>query len=112
MSELTKFECDVSGEWFGAKNDVVEFEIRRYRHSPFEISKRTVHISLDVLSEYAVSAPTRLEYVGVEEGEVVGASIGYNPYNGDIYYEYEEREGIMLDQYEPFWQFVEEEILY
>lgn len=114
MSELTKFECDVSGDWFGAKNDVVEFEIRRLvRNSPFEISERKVHVSLDVLDDYAVTPPIHLEYVGVKDREVVGASIGYRKSVGDdLYYEYEERGSVMMEKYEPFFQFVEDEIVY
>lgn len=112
MSELTKFECDASGKLFGVKNDVIEFEIRRHVRSSFEMSERTVHISLNVLSDKALNEPHMLKYVGVEEGEVVGASIGYNPTHGSIYHEYEERGNYMIEQYEDFFKFVEDEILY
>lgn len=113
MSELTKFECDVSGEYFGAKNDVIEFEVRRHvRNSPFQVSKRKVHISLEVLTDLALNPPHLLKYVGVKDGEVVGASIGHNPTHSDLYYEYEERGSFMLEGNEAFFQFVEDEILY
>lgn len=113
MSELTKFECDVSGEWFGAKNDVLEFEIRSHiRGSPFEMRERTVHISLEVFDGYDIPAPHRLKYVGVKDREIVGAALGYNPHHGDLYYEYEERNNVMTEKYESFFNFVEEEIMY
>ena len=120
MTERTKYECDVTGELYGAKNagdGVMEVEIRRQR-TPFEISKETVHISMDKLTEEIGHAwPTRMKYIGVKRGEdgekIVGMCNGFHPsYNDDVHYKYEERDSVVIDHYEKFFQYIEEEILY
>lgn len=122
MSERTKYECDVTGELYGAKNagdGVMEFEIRRHRaNSPFNVSKETVHISMDKLIKSIGNAwPQRVEYLGVERGEngeeVVGMCSGFRTgIDEDVHYQYNERGDVVMETYEPFFEFVEEEILY
>lgn len=122
MTKREKYECDVTGELYGAKNagdGVLEFSIRRHRaNSPFEITEETVHVSMDKLSEeVGTSWPKRLRYLGVERGDegemVVGMCNGYRPGMGDdVHYKYEGRDSVVIDHYEPFFEFVEEELLY
>jgi len=122
MTKREKYECDVTGELYGAKNagdGVIEFEIRRHRgNSPFNVSKETVHISMDKLCEEIGNTwPQRVKYLGVERGEdgeeVVGMCNGFKPnLEKDVHYKYEERESVVIDHYEPFFQFVEDEFLY
>lgn len=121
MTKREKYECDVTGEVYGAKNagdGVIEFEVRRHRNSSFEVSKKTVHISMDKLTEeVGHSYPTMLKYIGVvstEDGEkIVGMCSGYRAgIDSDVHYEYDERGSYMTSSYEPFLEFVEREILY
>lgn len=119
MTKREKYECDVTGELFGAKNDVLEFEIRRHRAgSPFNVWKETVHISMEAISEeVGGSWPRRLKYLGVKRGddgeEIVGMCSGYRPrIDEDVHYKYERRDSVVISQHEAFFQFVEEELLY
>lgn len=111
MGEVTLYECDVTGERFGARNDVVEFDVRRHRHSPFATIDRTVHLSMDVLDEIDGSVPSGLEYVGVEDRAIVGACMatGFRPNQSAQWYD---RDSVVIDHYEQFFQFVEREVLY
>lgn len=122
MTKREKYECDVTGEMYGAKNagdGMMEVEIRRRRaNSPFEVSKETVHISMNKLcEEVGNSWPQRVKYLGVERGEeseeVVGICSGFKGGMGEeLRYNYEERDSAIFDHYEPFFKFIEEEILY
>lgn len=119
MAELTKFECDITGEVYGAKNagdGVLEFEIRRHRHSEFEVSKRKIHISNDCLEDcldsHYVSVPTTIEYIGVEKGEVVGGVFPYRNNNNKMVGSYRERGDVTITKYEPFFELLEEEVIY
>jgi len=110
MSEHTVFECDLTGERFGAKNFVVEFEARRHRgQSPFEILSQTIHLSDEALGEFDGLYPSGLEYVGVQDGEVVGAKLIVGSNDGA---QWEPRDSVLLDSYEAFFEFLEEEVLY
>lgn len=119
MSEITVFECDVTGERFGAKNDVYEYELRRRRtNSPFECYSETVHVSdaafedADLKAHYRVPSVVRTEYIGVtkdEEGNerVAGIMIEVN---GTVHWY--ERDHTVVDSHVPFFEFLEEEVLY
>ena len=110
MGELTIFECDVTGERFGARNDVVEFDVRQHRSaSPFEVYTRTIHLSEEALDEFQGMYPRGLEYVGVQDGEVAGAklAVGSNDHT-----QWEPRDSVLLESYEQFFEFLETEVLY
>ncbi|WP_226041234.1 hypothetical protein [Natrinema sp. DC36] len=114
MTVVNLFECNVSGYRFGAKNDVVEFDIIRQRSGyPFETYNETVHISLDVLDENGFMYPSGVEYVAVERDEeseeIVGMKADLGSTGG---HEYFERDSVLIDHYESFFRFVEEEMLY
>lgn len=113
MSEITKFECDVTGEYYGAKNNVMEFEIRKHDAiSPYEIRKETVHIAFHTFQEYDIPYPARIKYLAHEDGEIVGVKMGFIDSENELYYKYKKREHIMTDRLETFMEFVEEHILY
>ena len=123
MGEITKFECDITGELYGALNaddGCYEYELRRYSsHSPFKTIERKVHFSQNALQEEisnrvdfsnafaAIPNDMGVEYIGVEGGKVSGMMIEI----GDCI-QWEKRNGVILDSYEPFFQFLEEEIIY
>lgn len=108
MGELTVYECDLTGRRFGAKNDVLEFEVRRHRHSPFAISTRTVHVDFEAL-DGVPHVPVHLVFVGVEDGYIVGAAVRRGDGGGVPYHE---RDSPVISHYEPFFELVEDEILY
>lgn len=114
MGEITIYECDVTGERYGSLNagkGVLDFEIRRKHKSPFEVNKRDVYISIrKIESAVGYQWPSRIEYIAVEEGEIVGISMGYGS-DSDVY-QYIERDSVLVDQYGPFFKFVENEVLY
>ena len=118
MSEETKFVCDVTGEQYGALNagdGLIDFEIRRHiGGSPFEVSTREVHISIDeVTKEVGYWVPEHIKYVGVKDREIVGASVGFRPgMRGEMTYPYKERGDVTMDKYEDFFKFVEEHVMY
>lgn len=114
MTKLNKFECDATGRTYGAKNDVMELDVRRQKNrSPFEVFTRTVHVGMSVLDEHDVMYPGEMEYVGVEFDDgseaVVGASMEYG---SDSVQQYRSREDIGMGHYEKFFTFLEEEVLY
>jgi hypothetical protein len=109
VSEHTVFECDVTGERFGARNYVAEFDIKSHRStSPFEIITRTIHLSDDALDRFDGMTPSGVEYIGVEDGEVVGAKliVGTNDAAS-----WEDRDSVLLDSYEGFFEYLESEVL-
>lgn len=109
MTHQPVFECDATGARFGAKNDVLEFGIRRHGQSPFEYSEQEAHVSNDRLAELDGMVPSGLEYVGVKDGEIVGVSM--IPGTQRKVPEWIERDDVRVDHYEQFFQFVEEEVL-
>jgi hypothetical protein len=112
MGEVTVFECDVTGDRFGAKNHVLEFDIRRHGSGPFEVRERTVHISVEAtLDVVDGGVPSRIDYVGIEDGEIVGAVIPIG-YGKEKTATWRERDDVVIDSYEEFFQFVEKEVLY
>lgn len=111
MTEQSVFECDATGEQFGARNDVSEFGIKRQtsKHNPFQIHSHTVHISNDKLSEFSF-VPGRVEYLGVNvTGSVIGVKMQVGTNDAA---EWRSREDVVIDQYEEFFQFIEDEVLY
>lgn len=106
MGEQTVFECDVTGERFGARNDVWEVPIRRrWSSSPFEVHEYDVHFCDEALEDSDVPValvPSQVEYVAVEGREVVGIKP-----EGEYY----PRDGVMADHYEPFFEWLESEVL-
>lgn len=77
MTTETIYECHVTGETYRALNFVYEFEVRYHGddQNPFDVRDRTVHVALKALDEHDVEWPIGLEYVGVEDGRVVGAAV-------------------------------------
>lgn len=114
MSEVTLYECDVTGERYGAKNDVYEYEIKKRRaNSPFDSYKRTIHLAneafepTDLKTHYHVPSPSKVHYIGVNDGEVVGILIDIN---GSAHWK--ERDDVVVESHVPFFKFLEEEVLY
>ena len=70
---------------------------------------------MDELTDNVGNAwPQRIKYLGVKMGDVVGMCYGYKPNirSSDLAYPYEERDSVVIDHYEPFFQYVEEEVIY
>lgn len=111
MTTKPTYECDVTGKTFESKSDTLEFEVKRHGPSPFEINSRTVHISKEALNEFDGRPPIKLEYIGVEEGEILGAVIptGIDSVSPTVY---RERDDMVIDHFEPFFQLIEEEVLF
>ena len=109
--ERSVFECDVTGERFGAKNDVLEFDVRRHGYTPFEISQRTVHIAAEALDEVDGMVPSRIDYVGVKDGRIVGIVLPSGS-GQDKIAPWRERDSVVIDHYEEFFRFLEQEALY
>lgn len=118
MAELTKFECDVTGDLYGSLNagdGVEEYEIRSiYSGRPFEVRTRTVHISHNYLSDNFgyIEWPRDIKYIGVKDGEVQGICMGYRSSGGEETYTYEKRDNVMTKKYEKFFIFLEDEVIY
>lgn len=121
MTEVTLFECNVTGERYGAKNDVVEFDlIRRRAASPWETYTETVHVSMMALDEHDVRYPSGIQYLGVERdgdgGERVAGMCstfrGPRPMGSDRVEQYHERDSVVISHYESFFELVEAEVLY
>lgn len=117
MSEITLFECDVTGERYGAKNDVYEYEIRQHRaQSDFEVITRTIHIGIEAFDDLDIThipSSGRTEYIGVKDGEVAGIAMEFGPsmVQAEVV-KWKSRDDVVIDHYEPFFQFLEEEVLY
>lgn len=106
MTEITLFECDVTGERLGVKNDVLEYEIRKaYNHKPFDPSIWVIHIDLDYEGiPYPNPSCFDTRYIGVSsEGKIQGIFM-----DGKWY----DRGSKITKQYEEFYQFLEDEVLY
>lgn len=125
MTEYPVFECNVTGDRFGAKNDVIEFDIRRHGNNEFDLRSRTVHISLDALEAAARDGdvgviPRHVEYVGVKEGQIVGAALQRQVHSSMVFpnpedaskINWHDRDSGKIDHHEAFFEFVEEEVLY
>jgi len=116
MTDQTIFECDVTGNRFGAKNDVFEYEIRR-RSTPFEVWSETVHISDEAIDDsdvgYFVPRCYDVDYIGVVNEQVVGMkySLGSAPTESESP-QWLERDTVVIEQYEPFFEFLDTEVLY
>lgn len=107
MAELTKFECDVTGNVFGAKNFVYEVPVRRANQTtPFGYSERIIHLCSKAVENIEGEIPVRTEYLKVEKGEIQGGLI--KEHDEDSYYKLRE----YMNEYEEFFQFLEEEVLY
>lgn len=117
MSEWTVFECDVTGERFGAKNDVMEFDVVRRRSNGWDTHSEVVHISFDEMDERGVHYPGKFKRVFVERGDegderIVAAEYRRGMWIDDVT-KFEERDSVLFgDIEESFFQFVEEEVLY
>lgn len=110
MTEKIKYECDY-GEGLYEKEDVLEIELRFRRHSPFEIGKRNVHIAEHVLeNEVDGMIPNNIDYIGVEDGKVVGGVFPYY-FGGKKRGVWKERDNVTIDHYEDFFKFLDREIL-
>lgn len=121
MGEVKIFECEVTGDRFGAKNDVIEFDIVRRRDNGWDTWSRTCHISNEALEEnklygrFNLGRFTRL-FVEREDGEskIVAAECSRRRTDGSgTYKEFTKRDDVLVaDWDERFFQFVEEEVLY
>lgn len=119
MSEHTVFECELTGDRFGALNDVYALPLRHRRTAdPVKVTERTVHLSIDAVSEHEVistaSIPSgNLEYIGVIEGEVVGMRLkGPKDQMGHRGSRWHDRDSVVIDHYERFLSWFEKEVLY
>lgn len=107
MGEVTVFECDVTGERFGARNDVVTIGVkRRWSHNPFRVHEYAVHLSDAAIEEHDVQIGQLqfLAYVAVEGRDIVGAATGEGS-------EYLERGNVLIESYEHVFEFLEEEVI-
>lgn len=112
MGERTVFECDVTGETYGARNDVLDFELRRHV-TPFEIRSRDVCVSEDALDQVEGMVPTGVEYVGIDGNEIVGMCHTYRTGGGgNVTTQWDDRDSVVIEQYEEFFQFIEREVVY
>jgi len=133
MSEWTVYECDVTGERYGASNDVLGYELRRLRlrtakplprrlrvaksptqHTPFEIRSEIIHVSNDALAENGVASPpitSKIAYIGVERTED-GEKVAGLAWDNGVQNSWRERGSTMVETYEPFFQLLDEEVLY
>jgi len=113
MSEWTVYECDVTGERFGASNDVLGYELRR-QHTPFEIRAETIHVSNDALAEDGVTRTpitSKVAYIGVERTED-GEKVAGLAWDNGVQNTWKKRGSTMVETYEPFFQLLDEEVLY
>lgn len=113
MTERTIFECDVTGERFGAKNDVLEIGVkRRPAHSPFDIHEYDLHLSDEALDD-APYHITGLKYVTVEAGEILGCGVSMksDSYSRDRHVQYYDRDDVVVEHYEDSFAWLEEELL-
>ena len=112
MSRITLYECDVCGDRFGAKNDVLHFEVRRRRTGrPFEKTVSNGTICNPDLTDFDGDIPTRIDYLGVEDGEIVGGVFPVG-YDGDDWAPYTGRDNSRLAAFDSFFQYVENEVLH
>lgn len=110
MTERTVFECNVTGDRFGARNDVTEIQVkRRWSHMPFRVHEHTAHVSDAALDEHDVplGALQNISYVTVEDDELVGAATRSSDGEG----RYRERDSVVIDHYEPVFQFIEQQVI-
>jgi disulfide oxidoreductase YuzD len=115
MSEHTVFECDVTGERFGARNDVFEVGVkRRWSHNPFNVYEYDIHLSDQALDDAEEQLGRRLsgqvaylEWVGVVDGQIVGAALQTR--DGDP--QYRERGDVVIESYESIFNYLEEEAI-
>jgi len=110
MAEITLFECDVTGERFGAKNDVVTIGVkRRWSNDPFSVHEYDVHLSDEAVedSDVSISQLQHLEYVCLDGREIVGAATKNR--DGDPVYR--ERDDVVMESNEPAFEFLEEEVI-
>ena len=111
MSRIALYECDVCGDRFGAKNDVLHFEVRRHRGgSPFEITTETLTICYRDLSDFDDDIPTRIDYVAVDRGEILGGVFPVG-YGDEKRAPYTERDNSRLAAFDSFFEYVENEVL-
>ena len=108
MAEVTLFECDACGDRYGARNDVLDFELRWHPAGrPFEARSRSVVLcDLCLEDETDAPAPARIEYVGASEGEIVGAAAGEG-YGDDERAPYRVRGNPAIADMEPVFRLVE-----
>jgi len=111
MSKITLYECNVCGDRFGAANDVLHFEVRRHRKGrPFENTISNVTICNPDLAGFDGEIPTRIEYLGVEDSEIVGGVFPVG-YDGDDWAPYTGRDNARLSAFDSFFQYVETDVL-
>lgn len=117
MTEESVYTCDLTGETFTEREDVVAVPVREHGRHPFVVHEREVHLSKEELSERLPRLAVPRGYgeegfVGIEytdEGvEVVGHCMPTSSSSGSgTYVEYEERGGAVGQHYEPFFELLE-----
>lgn len=109
MTKLSVFECDLTGERFGARNDVIEIEVkRRWSHNPFGVATYTVHVNPEAVRDVEdyhvrVGELQHIRTVGIEDNEIMGAVTGDDGYRP--------RDDVVIDHHEEAFQFIEEELV-
>lgn len=120
MGEITVFECDVTGDRFGARNDVFEIGVkRRSPRNPFDVTEYDLHISdrgLDEGPDKCARLTTNVEYVAFDAGdrEIIGygVSVKSDSYSTGRHVEYRERgDAVGGDRYEPLFAWLESEVI-
>ncbi|RDZ61396.1 hypothetical protein C5B90_19170 [Haloferax sp. Atlit-12N] len=86
---------------------MVELTVRRRSAaSPFVVIDYTVHVCKSENHDVRIAALQQFAYVGYDasEGRIVGAAI-----DGSM--AYHERGNVVIDHYEPVFEFLDEEVL-
>lgn len=116
MTEKSVYECNLTGETIPDETEVLTVPLRRHARHPFSVHEQEIHLSKEELEERLprLARPHGFGekgFVGIEYGddgvEVVGYCIPYTGSHGRTVAQYEERDAVVGDHYEPFFELLE-----
>lgn len=109
MARIEIFECDVTGDRYGALNageGVYDFTVKEQSlRSPYDVREREYHVSHDEIPDNCITpSVTKLDYIGFHpRNEIEGMK-----YRN----QWRERGRAVTGLYEEFFQFLEDEVLH
>ena len=112
MPDVEAAECNHCGRLFASDDDLVEFDIRTRRaYDPFALRSRTVYLCPDAREEVDGTVAEGIEYLGMNDGTVVGASISVAGNRPEATCVWHDRGDDMIGYCEPLFRYVESEIV-
>lgn len=116
MSEVTVYECDVTGERYEDRTDVVEVDIVRRRTNGWDTWAKTAHVAESVIESNG--SPDSIQRVFVErDGDgperITGYEYEHHGWNNDKGLCYEDRDSVMVSPWdEQLFDVLEKEVLH